>query len=588
MYSELREFHEYEQNLKILYLYPMKYLIATLLVCSMFACTQKKQDSHSAQNPASLLFHNGAIYTLDASQKQVEAVLTHADTIVFAGKKEEAQKRKFPYTEEVNLEGATLTPGFTDSHAHFMGIGKWQYELNLLPTTSFEALLDSVKAATQRIPKGSWILGRGWHQSKWDSMPKPLVRGFQVHDALSAIAPNHPVYLRHASGHAGYANASAMQLAGIDAQTPNPEGGEIFRDAKGNATGIFNENAMFLITKHIPENDLATLKKHFALAQQTCLQEGLTGFHDAGADSITLAIYEEMLNKKELDIRLYTMLDGWDSTLVKRWLSAGPQINPMFTVRSIKLYADGALGSRGAWLLQSYSDMKNTFGHARMNMDKVGEIANQALENGFQVCVHAIGDRANREVLDQYEQAFEKNPDAAKDPRFRIEHAQHLHPEDIPRFSELGIIASMQGIHHASDRPWAIKRLGIDRIKNGAYVWQKLFDSGAKIINGTDSPVEPVSAVACFYASVSRKTLKGEPEGGYEADQKMSREQALASYTRDAAYGSFQENDKGTIEAGKWADFTIFSQNIMTIPENEILDTKINMTVVAGEVRYRR
>jgi predicted amidohydrolase YtcJ len=562
------------------------FLFTTISVLLLLSHPCQAPQEDKASNPNSLLIHNGKIYTMDETQPSAEAILTHGDTIIFVGAYSEAKKRSYPYSKALDLKGATLTPGFIESHAHFMGVGKWQYEIDLLSTKSFEALLDSVKAAIARIPKGSWILGRGWHQSKWDSMPKPLVQGFQTHEALSAIAPDHPVYLRHASGHAGYTNAAAMKIAGIDADSPDPEGGEIFRDEQGMPTGILNENAMFLVTKHIPEPDEATLLKYAELAQKTCLAEGITSFHDAGADSTTIALYEDFLNKEELDIRLYTMLDGWDTSLVKRKLAGSPSLNPMLTIRSIKLYADGALGSRGAWLLKPYDDMPSTVGHARMEMEKIGAIAEQGLDRGYQVCVHAIGDRANREVLDQFETAFEKNPEKAKDARFRIEHAQHLHPEDIPRFKTLGVIASMQGIHHASDRPWAIHRLGLERIINGAYVWQDLIQSGAKVINGTDAPVEPVSAVACFYASVTRKTLEGTPEGGYEPKQCMTREQALATYTRDAAYGAFQENKKGTIEAGKWADFTVFSKDLMTIPEDKILNTKILKTIVAGEVKY--
>lgn len=559
-------------------------LLSILSILFTQACTPKEENTNT--KPSSLLFFNGAIYTMAEEQPRAEAVLTQADTVVFVGALEEAKKRAFDHTEEVDLKGAMMSPGFIESHAHFMGIGKWKYELDLLSSKSFEALLDSVKAATARIPEGSWILGRGWHQSKWDSMPKPLVQGFQTHDALTAISPNHPVYLRHASGHAGYANAAAMKIAGINANTPDPKGGEIFRDSEGNPTGILNENAMFLVTKHIPEPDEQTRRKYAALAMKTCLEEGLTGFHDAGADSADMAIYEEFLQEGKIDLRLYVMLSGWDSSLVKSRLPKGPSMDPMFTVRSIKLYADGALGSRGAWLLKPYDDMPSTVGHARMDMDGIGAIAEEALQNGYQVCIHAIGDRANQEVLDQYEAAFKKYPEQAKDARFRIEHAQHLHPQDIPRFAELGVIASMQGIHHASDRPWAIKRLGLERIINGAYVWQDLIQSGAKVINGTDAPVEPVSAVACFYASVSRKTLEGTPEGGYEPKQSMTREQALATYTRDAAYGAFQEDMKGTIEPGKWADFTVFSQDLMTVAEEKILDTEVKMTVVGGEVKY--
>lgn len=573
---------------QLFYFYRMKHLSFMVAIALLWVGCQPQPQTDPATSPASLLFFNGPMYTLEGGQGTAEAVLTQADTIVYVGTLAEAKKRAFPHTQDIDLQGKTLTPGFIDSHAHFMGIGKWQYELNLLGTSSFEAVLDSVQAATKRIPKGTWILGRGWHQSKWDSMPTPLVRGFQVHDALTAISPDHPVYLRHASGHAGYANAAAMRLAHIDDNTPNPDGGEIFRDAQGKATGIFNENAMFLITERIPEPDAVALRAHALLAQKTCLEAGITGFHDAGADSITLALYQQLIEEDNFHLRLYAMLDGWDTTLLQLHMKAGPTTSPLLTVRSIKLYADGALGSRGAWLLKPYKDMPNTTGHARMDMDDIGSVARQALQSGFQVCVHAIGDRANREVLDQYEAAFAQYPEVAKDARFRIEHAQHLHPDDIPRFGEMGVIASVQGVHHASDRPWAIDRLGIRRIKAGAYAWQKLIETGATVINGTDSPVEPVSAVACFYASVSRKTLAGEPDGGYEADMAMTRQQALATYTRDAAYGAFQEAQKGTLKPGKWADFTIFSQDIMTVPESQILDTQVQMTVVGGKVKFRK
>jgi predicted amidohydrolase YtcJ len=289
-------------------------------------------------------------------------------------------------------------------------------------------------------------------------------------------------------------------------------------------------------------------------------------------------------------IRLYAMLTGWDKELLSEWYEKGPMVDPdhLFTIRSVKLNCDGALGSRGAWLLESYSDRPGHFGHETLPMEFVKETALNGLKYGFQVCSHAIGDRANREILDRYETAFTNMQEVAKDHRFRIEHAQHLHPEDIPRFAELGVIPAMQAVHLSSDRPWAIDRLGEKRIKEGAYMWQSLLQSGVPIVNGTDAPVEPLNPIASLYASISRKTLQGTPDGGYEAAQKMTREQALRSYTLDAAFGAFEEGIKGSITIGKLADFTIYNQDLMTVPEEEFLNTAIEMTIFNGTVVYVR
>jgi hypothetical protein len=317
-----------------------------------------------------------------------------------------------------------------------------------------------------------------------------------------------------------------------------------------------------------------------------CARLGITGFHDAGASRDNIELFQSFADSGRLKTRLYVMITGWDRTLIREWYKRGPRIDPRgVTVRSIKLNCDGALGSRGAWLLEPYSDRTDTYGMETFPMDSVLSTSHDGLKYGFQVCSHAIGDRANQEVLNRYEAAFKENP-SVTDHRFRIEHAQHLHPNDIPRFAQLGVIPAMQAIHLSSDRPWAIERLGEKRIKEGAYMWQSLLKSGAKVINGTDAPVEPLAAIPSFYASVSRKTLKGEPEGGYEPDEKMTREQALRSYTLDAAYGAFEENIKGSITVGKLADFTVFSKDLMTVPENEILGVEVVRTVVGGKTVY--
>jgi predicted amidohydrolase YtcJ len=364
------------------------------------------------------------------------------------------------------------------------------------------------------------------------------------------------------------------------------EGGEIIRDELGNPTGVFNERAMGLIQKHVPESTPEKDIRAFQLAVKKSWENGITAFHDAGVGRGTIALYQEMAAADSLGVRLHVMLTGWDPDLVEEWFQRGPKIDSSgwLNIRSVKLNCDGALGSRGAWLLEEYTDRPGHFGHETLPMTVVEDIAAKGMTYGFQVCSHAIGDRANREILDHYESAIVANPGV--DHRYRIEHAQHLHPDDIPRFGELNVIPAMQAIHMASDRPWAIDRLGERRIVEGAYVWQKLLQSGARIVNGTDVPVEPIDPIASFYASVTRQTLEGTPEGGYEADQKMTREEALRSYTLDAAYGAFMEDLTGSIEPGKLADFTIFDKNIMTVPDSEILETKVSMTVVDGVIVY--
>jgi predicted amidohydrolase YtcJ len=543
--------------------------------------------------PADLLIKGGPIYTADDQSPTAEAVVVSADTIRFVGALEEALKFQGESTQVIDLQGATMTPGFIESHGHIMGVGYNEMNLDLMSVKSYEELVEKVKEAVAKAEPGQWILGRGWHQDKWDTKPAKMVKGFQTHELLSAASPDNPVYLSHASGHAGFANAKAMQLAGVNLLSVEKlsgelEGGEILRDKNGNPTGIFNERAQGLIRKVIPENTTESNTRALTLAMDACARHGLTGFHDAGASRENIELFQAFADSGKLKTRLYVMITGWDRELIRDWYRRGPLVDPRgVTVRAIKLNCDGALGSRGAWLLEPYSDRTDFSGMATFPMDSVLSTSRDALKFGFQVCSHAIGDRANQEVLDRYETAFKENP-SATDHRFRIEHAQHLHPNDIPRFGQMGVIPAMQAIHLSSDRPWAIERLGEKRIKEGAYMWQSLLKSGAKVINGTDAPVEPLTPIASFYASVSRKTLKGEPDGGYEPEEKMTRAQALRSYTLDAAYGAFEEKIKGSITVGKLADFTVFSQDIMTVDERSILKTEVIMTLLGGEVVYKR
>ncbi len=568
--------------------YLSKFLVPSLILFITIACQGNKEEK------ADLIIRGGTIYTVDDQQPIVESVAVKGDKIIYVGAASELDKYQSESTKIIDLKGRTMTPGLIEGHGHFMGLGYNELNVDLLETKSYQEIIDKVKQAVDNAEPGQWITGRGWHQSKWTEMPDQMVKGFQTHDLLSEISPDNPVYLRHASGHAGFANAKAMEIAGVlslskeGINTEEVEGGEIIKDENENPTGVFNERAMTLITQHIPESTNEKDRQAFDLAVKACHRNGITSFHDAGIGRENIALYKSMKAEDKLKVRMYAMLTGWDKELLEDWYAKGPEIDSanLLTIRSVKLNCDGALGSRGAWLLEEYTDRAGHFGHETLPMEFVTETAKNGLKNGFQVCAHAIGDRANREILDRYELALEANPEKTEDHRFRIEHAQHLHPEDIPRFAELGVIPAMQAVHMSSDRPWAIDRLGQKRIEEGAYMWQALLQSGVPIVNGTDVPVEPINPLASFYASVSRKTLAGEPEGGYEPAQKMTRDQALRSYTLDAAYGAFEEDIKGSIQVGKLADFTIYDKDIMGIPEAEILTTKISSTIFGGEVVF--
>ncbi|MEL6650400.1 MAG: amidohydrolase [Bacteroidota bacterium] len=555
------------------------------LILSLISCRQS--ESVEDDGMADTVLRNAHIYTVNEAQPTAEAIAIKADTIMFVGSEADAEALIGPLTDVKDMEGLTIVPGFIESHAHFLGIGKLKSEIDFAGTTSYNEIITLVYDAVQEAEPGEWITGRGWHQSKWDNLPEMMVQGFPTHHLLSAISPDNPVYIRHASGHAALANAKAMEIAGITAETTFDETGEVIKGLDGEPTGLMNEEAESLVTQHMPLPE-SELEVWAAAAAKECLANGITTVHDAGVGTESLDLFERLLEDENLPVRLYVMLNGKDQEQLDDWYERGPLLDKYLTVRSIKCYADGALGSYGALLLKPYTDAPHELGNPDQPFPVITAISKDALEYGFQVCTHAIGDRANQEVLNSYQTAMEAKPNKAEDHRFRVEHAQHLDLGDIPRFAELGVIASMQGIHMSSDRPWAINRLGMQRIVDGAYVWQKLLESGAKVINGTDAPVEPVSALACFYASISRKTLKGTPVGGYEADQRMSRAQALRSYTLDAAYGGFQENEKGSIEVGKLADLTVLSQDIMEVPAEDILNTQIKYTIVGGQIRYQQ
>ena len=555
--------------------------IILVMVFIFFSCESNKAD---------LIIENGNIYTMNDLSPLVEAVAIKNGKILGTGSTSSIEIFRSENTKTLDLMGSTMTPGLIEGHGHFMGLGYAKMRLDLSTVANYDELVNMVSDAVSEAKPGEWILGRGWHQSKWDIKPLDLIKGFQTHNKLSEVSPNNPVWLTHASGHAAFGNAKAMEIAGITSETEFGFGGEIIKDLKGNPTGIFNERAQGLVSKYVESEGDNNSQRALQLAVQESLKNGITSFQDAGSGANAINAMRQGLADKELKVRLYVMLTSRSPELLKDWYKKGPEIgtgNDYLTIRSIKLNADGALGSRGAWLLDEYRDRPGHFGMATQSMEYVYEVSKNGLTNGFQVNTHAIGDRANREVLDQYQKVFNENPKLAIDHRWRIEHAQHIDPIDIPRFGKMGVIPSIQGIHMSSDRPWAINRLGEKRIIESAYVWRDLINSGSIIINGTDVPVEPINPIASIYASSTRQTLKGSPIGGYEPNQKMTRLEALKSYTINAAYGAFEENIKGSIEIGKYADFTVFSQNIITVPNNQLLKTKIQYTIINGKIEYQ-
>ncbi len=551
-----------------------------------------------ADQAADLVLRNGKIVTLEQNGPEAQGLAARGGKIVAIGSNKTVDALSGPSTRVIDLDGRLAIPGFIEGHGHLTELGASKMELDLRDAKNWDEIVAMVAAAARKAKPGAWILGSGFHQAKWDRTPEPNVRGFPVHQSLSRVSPHNPVWLTHASGHAGFANAEALRQAGIDRKTPDPAGGEILRDQHGDPTGLLNEGAQDLMDRvldsyraHRPAAEAeAELQEQIQLAERECLSKGITTFEDAGSSFATVDLFRKMAEQGELRLRLWVMLRAPQSELeskLRQYYMIGVG-NEHLTVRAIKEYMDGALGSRGAWLLKPYSDLpEDAPNGSGINLEQVSYIhktAELAIDNGFQLCTHAIGDRANREVLNLYEAVFREHPDK-KDLRWRIEHAQHLDPADIPRFGTLGVIAAMQGIHCTSDGPFVIARLGRERAEAGAYVWQKLMKSGAVVGNGTDTPVEDVDPIQCYYASVSRRLKDGTV---FFPDQRMSRMEALKSYTVNNAYAAFEEGSKGSLKVGKLADVTVLSRDILTMPESEIRSAKVDYTIVGGKVMFAR
>jgi predicted amidohydrolase YtcJ len=542
----------------------------------------------SQQPPADLVLLNGKIVTLE-TPGEVQALAARAGRIVALGSTAEIKRLAGQNTEVIELAGQLAIPGFIEGHGHFNGVGQAQLQLNLMKAGSWDEIVAMVADAATKAKPGQWIYGRGWHQEKWKSVPEPNVEGFPTHESLSRVSPDNPVLLTHASGHASFANAKAMQLSDVDGATPNPPGGDLLKDRSGKPTGMFRETASRLIRAGTGEPDptpaeaAARARRILELASAEVVSKGITSFQDAGSSLADVDLMKKMIDEGRIANRLWVMLrvnnDGLAANLTKyKTIDYG---GGFLTVRAIKKAIDGALGPRGAWLLEPYADKPGDTGRNTTPTAEIAETARLALEHGYQLCVHAIGDRANRETLDLFERAF-KGRDG-RTLRWRIEHAQHVNATDIPRFGKLGVIASMQGVHCTSDAPYVLTRLGPKRAEEGAYVWQKLMQSGAVVTNGTDAPVEDVSPIASYYASVSRKLSDGSV---FYPDQRMSRLEAVKSYTIDAAYAAFEEESKGTLKVGKYADVVVLSKDILTVPESEIPSTEVRYTIVGGKVKY--
>ena len=569
----------------------MKPIIFTISVLTFLLLFSNCKTDISAD----LVLYNGNIYTVNEAEPNASSIAIKDGYILEISQENLSEKYKSSSPKIIDLNGAFTMPGFIEGHGHFSGLGKSLINLNFLKSKNWNEIVQMVADKAKTLKPGQWIEGRGWHQEKWDEAVENNVLGYPFHDDLSALTPDNPVILFHASGHGLFANKKAMELAGINVETPNPVGGEIVRDTDGNAIGVFEETAMRSIRQayqyylnSLDQKDLDDLwYKGIELAEEECLSKGITSFQDAGSLFKEIDMYKSLAKKGELDIRLWAMVRHPYQTL-KDNMDGLPVIdygNSFFTCRAIKAAVDGALGSYGAWLLKSYDDKENFVGQSVSSIEELENIAQLAMKKDMQYCVHAIGDRGNREVLDIMENMFKENPEK-ENLRWRVEHAQHLNPDDIPRFKEMGVIASMQGIHCTSDAPFVEKRLGKWRAKHGAYVWKSLLDNGALIANGTDAPVEDVDPIPSFYASVTRKRI----DNGFEffTEQKMTRAQAVYSYTLGNAYAAFEEGQKGSLEEGKFADIVVLSQDLINCSDEEILETEVLYTIVDGEIKFAK
>ncbi|MEM9066727.1 MAG: amidohydrolase [Planctomycetota bacterium] len=531
-----------------------------------------------------VVYHGALFYTLNDQLPTARAIAVSGDGEILAvGNRASVARVVGRGRPQIDLGGNIVFPGFIDAHGHLAGLGSLRLGvIDLSGAESFEEVIELVSERTRETPRGKWILGRGWDNEGWPDRSMP------EHDALSEATPDHPVYLARVDGHAALANKAAMELAEISTATESPPGGEVLKRA-GVPTGVFVDNAESLITRHIPAGAAGSFEDLVLAAQETCFASGMTGMHDMGVSSLEAERYRQLEADGKLKLRVHGFLHGNEAM---RYFEENPiHIGDRFSLRGTKLYMDGAMGSRGAWLLEPYAD-RPTDNEGRpytgLNVSEVEfieAVAEHAFERGYQVAAHAIGDRANREVLDSFEIAMRRADAMGTDHRFRVEHAQLLAESDIPRFARLGVLPSMQQRHATSDMRWVEDRVGPERAL-GAYAWRSLILNGAIVPGGSDFPVEPHEPLRTFYAAVTRQNERSQPEGGWMPEQRMTREQALKSLTSWAAYAAFWEDRVGMLKPGMRADFVVLDRDIMTVPADEILITRVLRTVVDGETVY--
>lgn len=522
---------------------------------------------------ADLVVTGGRIYTVNPAQPTASAMAVKDGRILAVG--DSMDDFVGDDTHVLNVQGAAVIPGLIDSHVHLAGLGQALDILDLRKADSIDVVVRQVRQAAAAAKPGEWIRGRGWDQTRWAG------REFPDRNYLSEAAPHNPVYLTRVDGHAAWVNAKALEIGGVDEQTAHPTGGRIVRAPDGKLNGILVDRAMGLVSRHIPPASSQQIERHLKLAAQECVRLGLTSVHDAGVGRATIQAYRALISRDELPVRAYVMIGG-QGDLWDEYRARGPEIDERLTIRSIKLVADGALGSRGAALIESYQDDSGNQGLVILQKEDVERVAKQAVEAGFQVATHAIGDLANRLALQAYGEALRKE----NDHRFRIEHAQIVHPDDFPLFKRYSVIASVQATHATSDMRWAEDRIGPQRAL-GSYAWRTFLDTGVRIANGSDFPVEHPNPMLGFYAAITRQDAKGWPKSGWYPEQKLTREEALKSWTFDGAYAAFEEATKGSLEHGKLADFLVLSKDIMEVEPREILDTDVLMTFVGGQLVHQ-
>ncbi len=553
----------------------LKLLVAAVIVvCGLLYLLLIRSDIQDA----TLILLNGVVYTVDDRKPAAEAIAISNGKISGVGTNEEI-RRAFRSANVIDLHGKAVYPGLIDAHAHLEGLGAFLANLDLVGTTSPGEIQKLVRDRAATTKPGVWIRGRGWDQNDWQQ------KSFPTHELLDEAAGDIPVYLKRVDGHAVWVNRKVLEIAGITAQTPDPDGGKIIRDSAGEPTGIFVDRATEMLADVLPDPPREERMESILRAVQSCLRVGLTGVHDMGVDLELIGIYKELIQSGRFPFRVYAAINGGGAAW-KEYMDRGPEIglfDGKLTVRSLKLYQDGALGSYGAALIEPYSDDPSTRGLTLTSADSIRYFSDICVSKGFQLCIHAIGDRANHIVLNSYEEAFKRNNVNPADLRFRIEHAQVIDPKDIERFAAMGVLPVMQPTHCTSDMYWVETRLGPERIR-GTYAWHSLVQSGSIVPSGSDFPVESNNPLWGFYAAVTRQDHSGWPEGGWFPDERLTREEALKSFSIWAATAAFEEDVKGSLEPGKYADLIVLSQDIMTVPPQQILQTTVDLTIVGGEI----